>query len=111
MAASKKPKPYLSKPKFIPVKKTITIKTVQTQYKQKDSPDDSWDKALRGKKKTKPKTGRTQRTTNRILMVQKEYSRLVHSKGLQPRKAKEILAKKYEREVSTINTYLNDKNP
>ena len=63
------------------------------------------------KKKTKPITGRTQRTTNLILKVQKEYNKLVHMKGMQPRKAKEKLAKKYKREVSTINTYLNDKNP
>ena len=31
-------------------------------------------------------------------------------KGLQPRKAKELLAKKFKLKVSTINTYLNE-NP
>jgi len=62
------------------------------------------------KKKTKPITGRTQRTTNTILKIQKEYNELVHMKGLQPRKAKELLAKKFKLKVSTINTYLNE-NP
>ena len=93
MAASKKPKPYLSKQKFIPVKKTITIKTVQTQYKQKDSPDDSWDKALRGKKKTKPKTktGRTDKQRQKILDIQRKFNEYKKSKEEYFSKARETL--------------------
>ena len=106
MAASKKPKPYLSKPKFIPVKKTITIKTVQTQYKQKDSPDDLWAEALRGKKKTKPKTktGRTDKQRQKILDIQRKFNE--YKKSCSPRQAKEKLAKEYDLAVSTIETYL-----
>ena len=64
-----------------------------------------------GKKKTKPKTGRTQKTINIRRKIRKEYYLLKEVKGYQPRKAKEMLAKKYGYTVSTINTYLNEKYP
>ena len=58
----------------------------------------------RDKKITKPKTGRTTEQTKTIRSIQREYVRLTKTKT--PQRAKNMLVKKHDLKLSTIETYL-----
>ena len=58
----------------------------------------------RVKATTKPKTGRTTEQTKTIRSIQREYVRLTKTKT--PQRAKNMLVKKHDLKLSTIETYL-----
>ena len=79
-------------------------------FQNKDAEPDDILKSLetigssRVKATTKPKTGRTTEQTKTIRSIQREYVRLTKTKT--PQRAKNMLVKKHDLKLSTIETYL-----